>query len=384
MSDDPLINQVKVIHIVPDGDISVGGAAYASVRLAHEQAHLGANIHIVELNTHFSGTVDWWCDKVSYVGSDDLRGIFSKVFEVYQLCSDSKALIHFHGVWFPKYILFFLVALITNVQYIISPHGSLENGALMQKYWKKYFARKMFFNYFCSRARALITCSVKERDSVQKEFPMATVHIVPIGIDMPIHKEKLDTVTPGVPRKTILVVSRIAPGKGLLNLVQAWSLIRDSEWLIQVAGPDENGHQRKLEGEIRKLKLDKDFTFLGYVNAPHRDRLYRSADLFVLPSLSENFGIVVAEAMSYGVLVLTTNETPWSYVGLNRGCLCVGTSPKELSVGLKKLMNIDRKEKLKIGSSSRLFIEKNFSWTEIANTSLKNYMKENEFNSKIE
>ena len=365
--------EVNVIHIIPDGDVSVGGAAIASVRLAHEQARLGAKVYIIELNSYFDKSKPWSNQDTIYINNCLKSSIWVAFVKVLKLCLTSDCVFHFHGIWFPKFILFYLAARISNSDYIISPHGSLEVGALKQKYWKKYFARRLFFNLFCRGAAAMMACSEKEKNSIKMLFPNTTIHVVPIGVDIPFYKSRILIKDRCSDHKNILVISRITPGKGILNLIHAWDNIRNDEWRIIIAGPDEHGYQSELENDIKLLNLDSYFTFLGYVDEHERDELYRRADLFVLPSLSENFGIVVAEAMSYGVPVLTTNETPWGQIGLRRGCLCVGASPKELTEGLHRMMKLDETEHAKIATEARSFIKNNFVWDVAAKASMKAY-----------
>jgi len=361
--------RIAVIHIVPDGDLTSGGAAYASIRLAHEQARLGNAVYVLEVNETVRTNATWWCDDVKYIDSNSNCGLFNKLIYLRQLFLSSNAIVHFHGVWYPKYFTYFLLAFATHTPFIISPHGSLEQGALKQKFLKKFFARKLFFNFFLSNASRFWACSEKERISIQREFKKVHVDVVPIGVDMPPLEAQTGLRNITKNKRIILVISRMNPGKGLINLVHAWNNIRDDRWQLILAGPDEDGFQSKVEEEVKKLNLSHFFIFPGYVDFNQRDSLYRNADIFVLPSLSENFGIVVAEAMSYGLPVLTTNETPWTSVGLTRGCLCVGTWPDELSRGLKIMMEVTETDRAKIGLASRLFILQNFSWDKVAQIS---------------
>ena len=362
--------KITVLHIVPTGDLKTGGAAYAAIRLAHEQARLGVSVYIMELTSHLIKKEKWWCNDVKYLNLDCGAGLITKLIHFRRLCVNTEIIVHFHGLWIPKYTLFFILLLSTNTPFIISPHGSLEPGALRQKYLKKHLARKLFFNFFWKKAAVFWACSEKERANVQGEFPQVPVHIVSIGVDMPSMTGQSLIRNVIVKRKVILLISRISFGKGILNLVRAWDLIRDESWELLLAGPDEAGHQSEVEKEIKELELDDSFTFVGYVDAQKRDNLYREADIFVLPSLSENFGIVVAEAMSYGLPVLTTSETPWNHLGLDRGVLCVGTTPIELAQGLRKMMQITEAEKSKIGAASRAFTLENFAWPKVAKASI--------------
>jgi glycosyltransferase involved in cell wall biosynthesis len=227
----------------------------------------------------------WWCQTVKYI--DAPCGILSRFANVRKFLAEYRPVVHFHGVWYPQYLPYFFLAFLTNCPFIISPHGSYEPGALNQKFLKKYLARKLCFDRIVSRAAVLWACSEREGRNLKREFPNANVNVVPIGVDIPditISKKTSDLIDQ---RKIMLVVCRLNPGKGLLNLVNAWNLIKDENWRIIIAGPDENNHQKQIEREIDNLDLTRFFSFPGYVDAQQREALYKSSDFFVLPSLSE-------------------------------------------------------------------------------------------------
>jgi glycosyltransferase involved in cell wall biosynthesis len=363
------IKKPAVLHIVPNGDVKIGGVEYASIRLAHEQAKSGLGTCIIEVNGFGREQYSWRSERVKYIDPKGIYGYFKKFQLTRKFLLQHRPLVHFHGVWDPKYIPFFLLIIITKTIFIVSPHGSFEAGALRQSFLKKFLFRKLFLDFVLRKATDFWACSQKEYNSIRLEFPEASIAIVPIGIDMPAELAYSCIKGKFAEPKTILVISRLAPGKGLLNLVKAWNLIRDDKWRIIIAGPDSNNYKKIIEKEISNLDLNRFFSFTGYVDSHQRDGLYCNADFFVLPSLSENFGIVVAEALSYGLPVLTTNETPWGYVGLERGCLCVDTDHMSLASGLKVLMNLNKNERASLFLAARSFVDKEFSWKSVVNIS---------------
>lgn len=360
-----------VLHIMPNGDLESGGLAYASIRGAHEQAPLGLDVYICELRSKSQAIFPaWWSEKVKYVNFGSLCGNPNKFFSFYKFISYVRPIVHFHGVWYPGYWPYFLVLVLLRWPFIISPHGNLERGALRQKFLKKYIARKVLYNKIIKCSAALCAASEKEYLNLQDQFPNQNKYILPIGVDMPENQFIEKNISKFSEKKIILLISRLNPSKGILNLIHAWAQIRDNDWHIVVAGPDEDGYKKTLDQEIDALGLRSNFSFAGYVGEAERDALYRSANLFVLPSLSENFGIVVAEAMSYGVPVLTTTDTPWDYVGFERGCICVDSSPQSLCSGLRRLMALTDDQRTKIGESAKLFIQNNFCWKSVASQSV--------------
>ena len=93
-------------------------------------------------------------------------------------------------------------------------------------------------------------------------------------------------------------------------LVEAWARVRPQGWQLTVAGPDEAGHKAEIERAVAAAGLAELVTFAGPLYGEVKEAALLGADLLVLPSYSESFGMVVAEALAHGVPVLATTGTP--------------------------------------------------------------------------
>jgi glycosyltransferase involved in cell wall biosynthesis len=98
-----------------------------------------------------------------------------------------------------------------------------------------------------------------------------------------------------------------------------------------------------------------------------RDKLalLRRADVFVLPSYSENFGIVVAEALACGTPVITTTGTPWKQLQDVDAGRWVPPREDELAQALRELLNMSRSERAAMGQRGQDLIQKNYAWDRI-------------------
>jgi len=114
-------------------------------------------------------------------------------------------------------------------------------------------------------------------------------------------------------RSTVLFLSRLHPVKNIELLLDAWPLIQEraSGAQLFVAGDGDAAYVRELR--VRAEPLDGSVRFLGYIEGEAKRKLLADADLFVLPSLHENFGIAVLEAVASGLPVVVTPEVQLSH-----------------------------------------------------------------------
>lgn len=343
-----------IFYIVPDSDISSGGVSYVAMNYAYEQS----KYHKVLIHDLSGHNINPTC--FSYISLFKVYKIlFANIFKT----NPNLHVVHFHGFWNPKFWALFLMVNITNTRYVISPHGSLEPEALQFGYFKKKFFRHLFIDRFLAAAKAIVVYSEKEYLSVFSldNLKFSIFIKTKIGISLPPNSLE-QSLSSGV--RSILCISRLHPAKGLMLLVDAWHKIKDRNWKIIIAGPDD-GCKQQLIDHIKKLGLTDFFIFTGPIDADHKSALFSAASIFILPSFSENFGVVVAEALSYGLPVITTTNTPWVSTSIESGCICVPPKIEEISKELARLIRLDAHSLSLLGSKGRAYIQERHNWTEI-------------------
>jgi glycosyltransferase involved in cell wall biosynthesis len=256
-----------------------------------------------------------------------------------ELATAEADLVHLHGLWRFTSIAVRLWARRTGKPYIISPHGMLEPWALHQKWGRKQVGLWLFERRCLSQAACIRATSLLEARSIRQAGFTNRVEVVPNGIKI-MSGVSSSQSSGGRHGRRALFLSRLHPKKGLINLVQAWAQVRPAGWRLGIAGPDEAGHCAKVRAEASRCGILDRVEFLGEVTGEHKARTYEKAELFVLPSFSENFGLVVAEALSAGVPVITTRATPWSELEEHRCGWWIETGIEPLANALKQATSL--------------------------------------------
>lgn len=370
---------LSVIHTVASLRKSAGGPTRTVTALCSELGRLGACVELVsqdimqptnDLNllppAEFVKTS--LAHQLPYIGrvwSPLFRAMLRKRCEYGQ-----TMLIHDHGVWLSTNHSAVVVARQLGIPLIISLRGMLEPWAMNHKAWKKRFAWNLYQRRDLESAVVLHATAEQEAESFRQLGLRPPIAIIPNGTDLP---EWRDLAYPkGTPRK-MLFLSRIHQKKGLLELVRAWQIIKPTGWKMVIAGPDEGGHQKIVEAAIQKAGLQNDFEFIGPVYGDEKEALYRSADVFVLPTFSENFGLVVTEALACGVPVITTKGTPWQGLHTHRCGWWIDIGVEPLAAALREAMSLPPTTSRDMGRRGRAYVEENFGWPSIAQQMLSVY-----------
>jgi glycosyltransferase involved in cell wall biosynthesis len=149
------------------------------------------------------------------------------------------------------------------------------------------------------------------------------------------------------------------------------------EWQLIVAGSDDDyygksGYLKKMSDLSSRLDLERVY-FVGELNGKVKFNAYLDAELFILPSHSENFGVTVAEALSYGTPVIASHGTPWKEINSRKVGWWVSNDVESLSLCLKSALNSSRSDLTSMGDQGREWMENEFSWKQITQKMLKTY-----------
>lgn len=366
-----------VIHTLARVALADGGPSRTVVALCRALAAEGARVELLAgsvesadlgVPVRVSGTIRRWGRE------QPPRRRFRALLEE-RIRDGQFGIVHDHGIWLGSNRAAADAAARAGVPRIVSPRGMLSEWALAWRGRRKRAAWLAYQRRDLRAADVLHATSELEAREIRAAGIGVPVAVVPNGVDLPPLREgpPVDRSAVGGRSRRLLFLSRIHPKKGLADLIDAWGATRPAGWELVIAGPDEGGHRAEIEARARALGPDAAVRFRDPVPDAGKWDLYGTADLFVLPSRSENFGVVVAEALASGVPVITTRAAPWEALGERRCGWWTEPGVEPLARAIAEATGIGDAERRAMGARGRQLVEEGFAWPAVARRMLAVY-----------
>ena len=355
---------MQSIHIVPTIDNEASGPSYCVTRLCQSLLQAGHPTELGVLEPLPPGPGYEFATAFPYGLGPRRLGNSPKLRDWVRSragAGDVRVL-HNHSLWMETNVYAAAAARRTACRLVISPHGTFAARALDRSSWIKTSLWPVFVTRATRGVAAFHATAAHEYADIRARGFREPVAILPNGIDLPDALPKARGH-----RRQLLFLGRIHAIKGIDRLLKAWAVLQDRhpDWDLLLTGPDEGGHQsemKRLAGELGLQRVD----FVGPRYGEAKLAAYRRADLYVLPTLSENFGMTVAEALAAGTPVVTTKGAPWQgLVGEGAGWWIEhGVEP--LVAALDAAMNEPAEALERRGAAGRAWMARDFSWERIA------------------
>lgn len=283
--------------------------------------------------------------------------------------------IHDNGLWLPCHHRVALEADRSGIPRVVSPRGMLEPWALKHKYWKKRAAWWLYQRRDLSSAKCLHATSPEELFQFRRLGLKQPAVVLPNGVAPPagIQNHKSESRDRKPATRTALFLGRLHPKKGLELLVEAWAQVRPADWKMSVVGPDEVNYRQKIVEAVNRAGLSGSWSFEGMTGDSEKWRRMAQADLFILPSFSENFGIVVAEALAGGTPVVATTGTPWQGLREHRCGWWVEPTTAGIAGALREAVASSPDTLLEMGRRGAAWVQEAFIWLPIARRMAETY-----------
>ncbi len=294
--------------------------------------------------------------------------------------------VHIHAIWTPWLHKMHRWAHKVGAKVVLSPHGMLAPWAMAHKRWKKLLPWYLYQKGDVAKADLIHTTVPLETQWVRDLGFTNSIVEVPLGVDLPKdgllrdcvarndehaptrHRERSEVIQ-NAAIHTLLFVGRIYPVKGLDLLIRAWDSVDTAGWKLRLVGPDQAGYMQVLKDMCKSKNVE----FAGPLYGEDLQQAYASSRALILPSYSENFGAIVLDELSYGLPVLTSENTPWNFLQ-EKGCgWHFPTRVDALAETLKKLFAASDEQLKKMGAKGRQLVEENYTWTALTRKMVAGY-----------
>lgn len=355
---------LSIIHTLPSLALSEGGPPRSVSQLCCALSRIAAQPDVSILSEDTLGRPIVPIAPSIHSFTPQAQQTFAQALEQFRN-KKNVDIIHQNGIWRPSMHQTSVFARKAKIPLVLTPRGMLEPWALKNRYWKKKAALLLYQRRDLKKATAFHATALSEAQSIRALGLKQPIIIAPNGIVMP-SSQNIATHAEDKRERIALFLSRVNPKKGLPNLLKAWAKISPKGWRLRIAGNDDSNLLPALRQQAEALGIAKCVDFVGPLFGAAQRLAYRDADLFVLPSFSENFGIVIAEALSHGVPVLTTTGTPWEQLHSENCGWWVAPTEEAITQALEDATNKSVEERVQMGKRGIALVERDYLWPSIA------------------
>jgi len=377
---------IQIAHVIPTLAEWFGGPVSTALNLGAAQSNIGMKVsYWATGNKEIQDRLNASSLDARLFSSAWPRRWYRSSTLARELTSEISSfdLMELHDAWAYTSFKSAQIARRVDVPYIIMPNGIFMHTWRYRTFKKRAYSM-LIGNRMLENAACLHVASEMEAEGCRKAGIQTPITIIPNGIDPDSFEtlpdpEEAESRWPILKnRPVVLFVSRISRGKGLDQLIPLWSnLSRTAAYkdaLLVIAGPDDYyGYQKVVENMIDSYNLGSKIFLTGMVRGREKLSLMNRADIFVLPSYSENFGIVVAEALACETPVITTTGTPWKQLQSENIGRWVSPKKSELGLAIRELLDMSESQRQGMGRRGRKLVLENYNWNTIVRRHLTLY-----------
>jgi glycosyltransferase involved in cell wall biosynthesis len=312
---------VKVLHVIPAVASCYGGPSAVLPTMCRALAREGVDATIATTDADGTGTLPVPLG-VATVYQDTPAIFFRRQWSESFKYSKPLAtwlrqnvaafdLVHIHAVLSHACLAAGRACRIARVPYVVRPLGTLDPWSLAQKPLKKRALLRVAGERLLKRAAAIHYTSDEEKRLVESSFGLSNGVVIPLGVDDGVFEPRLPA-QPGERSDCpyVLALSRLHPVKNLELLIESFARVAPPSggWRLIIAGAGDHQHVSTLQKAADRGAARGRVEFPGWVEGPAKRALIENAALFAVPSLHENFGVALVEALACGVPALVCDR----------------------------------------------------------------------------
>lgn len=366
---------MRVLHVIPSVSLHDGGPAVAVRAMAAATARMGIDVTVATTDADGQGRLDVPLDRA--VARDDVtyryfrrtvRGNWKFSWPLTRWLADHIRdfdVVTVHALFSYSTIPACRIARSCGVPYIVRPLGTLGAFSLRQKAWKKRPYYRVIERRHLADAAAIHATSRAEANAIASLGFGSHTHVIELGVELGPQRPR-GRPSPGDPLR-LLFLSRLHPTKGLPLLFEAVARASalGAQLSVDIAGGGDPAYSSSLRAQVHDLSIADRVRFLGELHGDDKQRAFATADVFVLPSKHENFGIAVAEALAAGLPVIVSDQVALGQEVASWGAGLV--VPLDASALAAAIMRMDDDDRVRaMGERARRLASERYSWSRVA------------------
>ena len=366
-----------MIHVLPALSEEASGPSYSVSRLCQSLIDADVDLSLLALDWAPLPSPPTYLKAFPLgIGPDRLGRSPSMYRWLREQCASGHVdVIHNHGMWQMNSVYPAWAIKQSGVQLIYSPRGAfspwaMKHGSIAKRVFWPLFQLNALRQAHCFHA----TAEAEYRDIRRLGFQQPVV-VIPNGIDL----ADMPSVMCATGLRTLLFLGRIHPVKGLDILLHAWQAVQDRfpEWVLKIVGSDDgyhgpSGYLDQIKRQASELGLKRVY-FVGPLYGDEKLQAYCAADLYALPSYSENFAMTVAEALSMETPTIVSKGAPWSGLVEHGAGWWIDIGVESLVHCLHDALSRSPEDLTAMGRRGREWMRQHFSWPSIGSKMAETY-----------
>jgi glycosyltransferase involved in cell wall biosynthesis len=355
---------MHLCHIVPSLESRQGGTSVSVPQLAAALARLENKVELFTTGPGRGEAHSEGNPRIETFHRDWPQRVCPSAGLRRRLEQCDAAIIHHHSLWLRTLHYAHHRAHASGAKLVVSPRGMMNRWAWQHRFWRKQIARALIHPGALGAVAGWHATSEEEATEIKALGFRQPVCVAPNGVNTPAVADRAKelehwrTKCPAIgTRPVALFYSRFHQKKRVLELIDLWLERAPRDWLLLLVGIAQDYTPETLEQYVQRASgAGRVQVFSGEDQPPP----YAVASLFLLPSHSENFGLVIAEAMAHGVPALVTDGTPWLEINRDGRGWCV---PWDAYGDALQSATAESREQLQArGARARDWVLAEFSW----------------------
>lgn len=354
---------MKVIQVVPSIGTESSGPSYSVPALCKGLVRCGCEVELHILAPKPERDFPFKVMDYPVLGFPTRRlGRSSAMLEGLRDGCKTAGIIHNNSLWMMPNIYPASAKCGTKCKLVNQPRGTLSRWALENSKWRKRIIG------WCGQFAALkasdmwVATSKDEYDDIRRLGYGQPVAILPNGVDLP----QVGFCEKAV-RRRMFFLSRIHPKKNVEMLIRCWARLerRFLDWDLSIVGPDKDNNYADGMKELARTLGCQRVTFEGELKGDEKYKFMAESECEILPTHSENFGMVVAEALACGTPVICSHGAPWKGLADEKCGWWIPTETAAFEDAMSDAMSRSREELAAMGDRGRDWMSRDFDWNAI-------------------